>query len=102
MFRLLTGNLRRTLPPHRHYRLPGTPSQSCGSQCVEDEEPNLNTGIPRGEIDTRDLIWGVNDGQSVEEIADFLCRTKAEIRARMEELGLKEAENPKPFLPTSH
>jgi hypothetical protein len=53
-----------------------------------DERPNLNTGEPWGEIDTRDLLWCVADGQSAEEIADFLCRTPSEIWARMAELRL--------------
>ena len=56
---------------------------------MNDEEPNLNTGVPWGEMDDRDLRWCVTDRQSVEEIATFLCRTRAEIRARMEALGLK-------------
>jgi hypothetical protein len=63
------------------------------------EQPNLNTGVPWGEIDDRDLIWSVNDQQSIAEIADFLCRTKTEVRERMATLGLREAENPQPFPP---
>jgi hypothetical protein len=55
---------------------------------MPEERPNLNPGEPWGEFDRRDLGWCVDAGQSVEEIADFLCRTPSEIRARIVELGL--------------
>jgi hypothetical protein len=59
---------------------------------MDTESPNLNTGVLWAESDTSDLIWCVNDGQSVEEIADFLCRTEEEVRDRLAEFGLTEAE----------
>jgi len=55
------------------------------------DPPNLNTGTPWSELSDEDLRWCVNDRQSVEEIADFLCRTKAEVRERLAELGLEVA-----------
>jgi hypothetical protein len=52
------------------------------------EQPKLNTGVPWGETDTRDLKWCALEGQSVGEIAGFLCRTPSEVVARMVELGI--------------
>lgn len=56
---------------------------------MQTESPNLNTGEPWSALDDRDLRWCVHDGQLIEEIADFLCRTEEEVRTRIEELGLE-------------
>ena len=61
--------------------------------------PQYST-LPWSESDTRDLIWCIKDRQSVEEVADFLCRSPSTIRAKMKEFGLEEADPPKPFPPT--
>jgi hypothetical protein len=55
-----------------------------------DDPPNINSGTPWSEQSDRDLRWCVEHGRSVEYIADFLCRTRAEVRERMAELGLRE------------
>jgi hypothetical protein len=44
------------------------------------EEPNLNTGTPWGPSEDRDIRWGLDHNRSIEEIADFLCRTPSEVR----------------------
>ena len=54
---------------------------------VELDPPNLNTGEPWGEIDTRDLVCCLEHKEAVLFIADFLCRTRKEIRDRAHELG---------------
>ena len=47
------------------------------------EEPNLNTGAPWSAWEDQDIRWGLDNNASVEEIANFLCRTPSEIRQRM-------------------
>ena len=60
------------------------------------DDPALywNSGTPWSEVDDNDLAWCINDRQSLTEIADFLCRTREEVAARIEALGL-----PKPAMP---
>lgn len=48
---------------------------------------NLNTSTPWTELDQRDLEFCLAEGQSVEKIADFLCRDVEEVRAKIKELG---------------
>jgi hypothetical protein len=55
------------------------------------EKPNLNTGQPWSEIDTRDLRAALDNGDSIREAAEFLCRTVEEVEAKMRELGLPVA-----------
>jgi hypothetical protein len=38
-------------------------------------------------LDDADIRWGVDHGRSVEETADSLCRTQAEIRQRIAEIA---------------
>jgi hypothetical protein len=54
----------------------------------EEETPNLNTDTPWSEMDDLDLLWGVGHGRSLDETADFLCRTQTEVRSRLREFGL--------------
>jgi hypothetical protein len=49
--------------------------------------PEANTGKAWGEIDTRDLLWMLDQKEKVQHIATFLCRTPKEIRDRARELG---------------
>ena len=58
----------------------------------DNDPPNLNTGKPWSEIDMLDFGNAVATGQSVEEIADFLCRTRQEVRDKARELGMVLAE----------
>jgi hypothetical protein len=51
------------------------------------EEPNLNTDAPWSAWEDQDIRWGLDNNASVEEIANFLCRTPAEIRQRIEEIA---------------
>jgi hypothetical protein len=51
------------------------------------EEPNLNTGTPWSSGEDNDLRYGLDHHGSIEEIADFLCRTPSEIRQRIEEIA---------------
>jgi hypothetical protein len=54
----------------------------------QSEPPNLSTDTPWSEIDDLDICWGVEHGRSLEKTADFLCRPREEIRARMRDLGI--------------
>jgi hypothetical protein len=58
------------------------------------DDPALfwNSGTPWSEIDDNDLAWCLNDRQSLTEIADFLCRTREEIAARIAERWLRQPD----------
>jgi hypothetical protein len=51
------------------------------------EEPNLNTGTPWSAWDDEDIRWGLDHNRSIEDTADFLCRTPSEIRHRIAEIA---------------
>jgi hypothetical protein len=51
-----------------------------------DDEPNLNTGQPWSEMVLLDLANCVRLNQPIEEIADFMCRSRREIREKIAEL----------------
>jgi hypothetical protein len=62
------------------------------------EEPNLNSGTPWSPWDDDDIRWGLDHNRnrpfgptgperSIEEIANFLCRTPSEIRQRIAEIA---------------
>ena len=51
-----------------------------------DDPPNLNSDTPWSEIDVFDLANCIRLNQSVEEIADFLCRSRREVREKIAEL----------------
>ena len=53
--------------------------------------PNLNSGKDWSEMDLRDLITHLDNGFSISETADFLCRDEDEVREKMRELGLQES-----------
>ena len=53
------------------------------------EGPSLNTGKRWSENDVRDLRAAIENGDLLNEIADFLCRTKREVREKARELGLR-------------
>jgi hypothetical protein len=55
------------------------------------EEPNLNTGTPWSPWDDEDIRWGLDHKRSIEETADLLCRTPAEIRQRIREIAEADA-----------
>jgi hypothetical protein len=42
---------------------------------TESEPPHLNIDTSWSEMDDLDICWGVGHGRSLEETADFLCRT---------------------------
>jgi hypothetical protein len=50
------------------------------------EEPNLNTGTTWSSWGDQDIRWQLDHNASVEEIADFLCRTPSEIQDRIMEI----------------
>jgi hypothetical protein len=50
--------------------------------------PNLNEGKPWSEMDLVDLRNALAHGRSVEDIADFLCRSEQEVREKIAELDL--------------
>jgi hypothetical protein len=51
---------------------------------------DLNDGNPWSEMDLFDLRNGLAHGESIEEVAGFLCRsgTVEEVKRKAEELGL--------------
>jgi hypothetical protein len=55
------------------------------------EEPNLNTGTPWSSWADEDLRSALDDNRSIEEIADFLCRTPSEVRHRIAEIAEADA-----------
>lgn len=46
----------------------------------------MNVGKPWSEMDLADLMNGLEHGDSVEQIAEFLCREKHEIEAKIAEI----------------
>ena len=52
---------------------------------------NLHSGDPWSEADLIDLRNSLSLGDSVEEVADFICRDVDEVREKMRELGLSES-----------
>jgi hypothetical protein len=58
------------------------------SGVARGERLKFNSGQPWSEVDDRDLIWCVEGGHDIAVIANYLCRTPSEVRARIEELGL--------------
>jgi hypothetical protein len=55
------------------------------------EQPNLNTGAPWSSWDDQDIRWGLDHDSSIEEIANFLCRTPSEVRQRIGEIAEADA-----------
>jgi hypothetical protein len=55
-------------------------------QTDPDDPPNLNSDPPWSEIDVFDLANCIRLNQSVEEIADFLCRSRREVREKIGQL----------------
>jgi len=55
------------------------------------EEPNLNTGTSWSTWDDQDIRWGLDHNRSIEETADFLCRTPSEVRQRIAEIAEADA-----------
>lgn len=51
------------------------------------ERPNLSTGKPWSQLDLDDLKAGLERKDSIAAIAQFLCRTEAEVREKVRELG---------------
>jgi hypothetical protein len=51
------------------------------------EEPNVNTGTPWSSWDDQDIRWGLDHDRSIEETANFLCRTPSEVRQRIAEIA---------------
>jgi hypothetical protein len=63
------------------------------------EEPNLNTGTPWSAWDDDDIRRQLDHNTSIQEIADFLCRTPKEIRQRILEIAEADAiGDPSPAL----
>ena len=56
------------------------------SQPDIEDRPDLNTGKPWSEMDLFDLANSVRLGDSIEEIATFLCRSRREVRDKIAEL----------------
>jgi hypothetical protein len=55
------------------------------------EKPNLNTGNPWSAWDDQDIRSGLDHNRSIEEMANFLCRTPSEIRQRIREIEEADA-----------
>lgn len=50
--------------------------------------PNINSGKPWSDLDLSDLRQCVRERQSVGDIADFLCRDREEVVAKIAALEL--------------
>src|SRR5947209_19290543 len=82
-----TGNL-----PPKTLRPSGAPVVSLGMNDLDlSEKPNLNTGKPWGSGQDRDIRWGLDHNDPIEEIADFLCRTPSEVSRRIREIAEADA-----------
>src|SRR3954452_4082982 len=57
----------------------------------DSEEPNLNTCTPWSSWDDDDIRWGLDHNRSIEETAEFLCRTPSEIRQRIAAIAEADA-----------
>jgi hypothetical protein len=57
----------------------------------ESEEPNLNMGTPWSSWDDEDIRWALDHNDSIEEIANFLCRTPSEVHQRIREIAEADA-----------
>src|SRR5215469_5754385 len=55
------------------------------------EEPNLSTGAPWSSWDDQDIRLRLDHNHSIEEMADFLCRTPSEVRQRIAEIAEADA-----------
>ena len=55
------------------------------------KKPNLNTGTPWSSWDDQDIRLGLDQNRSIEETADFLCRTPSEVRQRIREIAEADA-----------
>jgi hypothetical protein len=51
---------------------------------------NLNSGKPWSQMALYDLRYWLKHGDSVEQVAEFLCRDVNEVREKMVELGIRE------------
>jgi len=56
------------------------------NQSDADDRPNLNTGQEWSKMDLFDLANCVRLNNPIEEIADFLCRSRREVREKLAEL----------------
>lgn len=56
------------------------------SKSDDDDRPNVNTGSDWSEMDLFDLANELRHNRSVEFIADFLCRSRREVREKIAEL----------------
>jgi len=52
-----------------------------------DNRPNLNTGTEWPQMDLTDLMDMLLRGESIAEMADFLCRSRREVREKVIQLG---------------
>jgi hypothetical protein len=57
---------------------------------------NLNSGKPWSQTALYDLRYWLEHGDSVEQVADLLCRDVNEVREKMVELGIREAQTSRP------
>jgi hypothetical protein len=51
-----------------------------------DDPPNLNSGTPWAEVEVFDLANCIRLNQPIEEIANFLCRSRREVREKIAQL----------------
>jgi len=52
-----------------------------------DNRPNLNTVTEWPQMDLTDLMDMLLRGESIAEMADFLCRSRREVREKVIQLG---------------
>ena len=54
------------------------------------DTPYINTGKPWSDFDLEDLRYFLAEGEGAERIADLLCRSVEEVRAKTAELATPE------------
>jgi hypothetical protein len=55
---------------------------------------NINSGKPWSQTALYDLRYWLEHGDSVEQVAELLCRDVNEVREKMVELGIRERPQP--------
>jgi hypothetical protein len=57
---------------------------------MTDKPKNLNDDLHWSDFAVEDLRHGIQQGESIREIAELLCRSEDQVRAKAIELGLLE------------
>jgi hypothetical protein len=70
------------------------PPTSTTAGGASDRPMNLNSGKPWSQMALYDLRYWLKHGDSVEQVAELLCRDVNAVREKMVELGIRERPQP--------